>query len=217
MPSAYDVNSGLPFDVTFQLIDIDTGISPRHLPMVYVQSLGDQIVTVTAQRIASTPTSSDYIAHITLPFGFGYSEQSLVISVFGAVNNHLTIGGWPNIKTMNRTTTDVPRLSSASPVSTEGGLITLYGTGFGTNATLITGKIQTSLQVYGKDNLGPAVFSSSVLLVYMVPASSEPYQIYVTVDGVVSNSLNINPIGPVIPTPTPSNGCPGSPVKLQES
>eukprot|EP01133_Synstelium_polycarpum_P007770 gene7770-9115_t len=184
----YDVSSNVPLAVSFNVTDPES-----------------------AQLATSTPggLSNTYYTQITLPFGFGSSSHKLRVSIFGAINNHLTIGGAYDTRSIQRMVTNIPRLTSASPITVNGGLLTLYGTGFGTVAALISGTIQTA----NKQPLQPAILSSSILLVYMVPASSSPYQVYITVNGTESNVLNIDPIGSSTPTPSSTpNVCPGSPV-----
>eukprot|EP01133_Synstelium_polycarpum_P011513 gene11513-13432_t len=202
-PSSIDVGASLPVMVTFTVVDPESGVSARHLPTVYLQAFGS-LFSVQSESLGN----NNYQANIRPPYGYGVpgSDQSMLLTVFGAVNNHLTIGGCLKNVTIERVFSRLPLIQSHSPIGYSGGSITLRGLSFGE-----VGNQEVFYQSPSNQQITPT-FSSSQTIIVNMPAISHQYIMFVKVSGVSSNLFTIVPIPDAVQPTDPPIQCPGSPM-----
>eukprot|EP01133_Synstelium_polycarpum_P000063 gene63-86_t len=179
-PSAINVGLNNLLRVSFEMVDFQSNVSARHQPTVYIQSAGGDMYAIPAIK---NSFDNGYVAKGSLPLGFGVPNKSMMLTIYGCINNHLTIGGWPIPMEVQRVYTMEPHITSASPIYVSGGPLTLSGYLFGIEVS----KIQTTYldpETTETWNLTAPSFHCSKMIVVNIPSRSTSwYQIYVTVNG----------------------------------
>eukprot|EP01132_Coremiostelium_polycephalum_P003088 gene3088-3860_t len=186
---------------TFTVTDTKYGISRRHLPVIYLQTSFDGIISNKTTLIMNNFTHAIYQLSFEVPYGFGIG-QGIVISVYGIVNNQLIFHGYsvtdllqsltiPAIKT---TSLFSPLITGYEPIRDIDNKLTLYGNGFGINRNNVS-----ILIGYGRASFQTSVpigdlFSGLALSTNFTPyIGSKPFYIKVIVDGKESNPFLIIP------------------------
>eukprot|EP01133_Synstelium_polycarpum_P000455 gene455-543_t len=193
----------------FSVADADTGISRRHLPIVYLTSMSE-VLAATTKMIDTTGHAATYTASLDLPYGFGSSI--LYLSVYGITDNTLNLGAY-NLFDLDTGgfrnnitrvfTTDIPVLESYVPVETNHDpAITLRGRGLSNSQDLVC--------MAGETRIFPTT-NVSVALVFE-NTQSFTYPLVICVNRVQDSKscITINHNSPFIPsiniqpTPTPT-------------
>eukprot|EP01132_Coremiostelium_polycephalum_P006753 gene6753-8374_t len=152
------------FTITFSTDDSVSGISERHNPMVYIQSLSAKPIGFQSKFLTKTGTIFNYQCDIIVPYRFG-DGNNISLSIYRIVDKALNIIGYPSstlsdlfptqVFIERRTTTSEPLiyeldfLNETTILSTDFKRITSIMVGievppFNTNEFLVTIKEGTS-------------------------------------------------------------------------
>ncbi|KYQ89604.1 EGF-like domain-containing protein [Tieghemostelium lacteum] len=209
--------------VTFQTQDLESGISLKNLPIVYFTSNGETLsITSTLESTAIVSgriQSANYTAKITVPYGFGYPE-GIITSIYGIVDHQFNLRGYSadDLKQSNYDYLVVvkhgykPVLESFTPVTSDGGIMTLYGSYFGLDKT--KAKLSADFLGLGEEPLDILAYYGSMIIFKVKPTD---YIFYVNLaigNLIKSNPIEIAPIVPVSPFPATNKTkqCYGTPV-----
>eukprot|EP01133_Synstelium_polycarpum_P015976 gene15976-18998_t len=131
--------------ITFTTSD-DSGISKRHLPIVYIASISSPILQFKSTLVTSNSTTASYSANCTIPYGYGNSA-SLSVSIYGVLDNYYNLVGFTTDQLkllifdpfITRSTDEqlIPYLESHSKIYRQGGQLTVYGNFIGSSTVEI--------------------------------------------------------------------------------
>ncbi|EFA82088.1 EGF-like domain-containing protein [Heterostelium album PN500] len=205
----------------FTISDMESGIAlePKNNPYLYATSHFGLHHKMASTLVSSDGQNATYQVNGQLPYGFGM--KGIILSIYGAFNNHLSINGFPTsyLKTNGfsyyvSTTFNIktPILESANNVSMDGGLAFVRGRKMGLDTDIVT------LTVYYENEtlvVAPTAHSSTIFTV-QIRAGNDSVTVKLNVNGIDSNLLTINrfvipvaiPVPPIPPTPTPTDPTP---------
>eukprot|EP01132_Coremiostelium_polycephalum_P009135 gene9135-11192_t len=145
--------------VTFEIEDLESGISDRHNPVVYIQSIMAEPIGFKSVPVTKSPSKYVYQSSILVPFQYGYGEN-ITLSVYGIMDNALNSNGyssfnlttlWSNSSIVKRTTLENGLyLKNHSGITLKGGLITIEGYGFYFNQ--MDGQLKLSYKIEYPNN-----------------------------------------------------------------
>ncbi|KYR01251.1 hypothetical protein DLAC_02370 [Tieghemostelium lacteum] len=209
--------------ISFNIYD-PTGISDANIPIIFLESsdpgqLRYEVPATIFQELNSTFES--YTTKIQVPFKFG-GKEGFGISVFGLVDKLLNIKGYTfgdlrdmGFNSIVRTNINFngPMIESTSPYNALGGLIAIYGRGFGSDASPVM------FQVLIKDSTGTKTFTidtieffSGIYIRIRITKPTLPYYyLGVKVGNITSNWVLVGVYTPPTETPVNPPKCPGSP------
>ncbi|EGC35586.1 hypothetical protein DICPUDRAFT_78747 [Dictyostelium purpureum] len=187
---------------TFTTTDSGSGISTRHIPVIYLTAKGFNNPISKVSELASYSNGfATYTCTIQLPYGYG-SYQGILVSVYGIVDNQLNINGYSTTdlqslgfqSTIKVTYSNNPVLDTTSAINSTGASLTIYGHKFGIDSTKIT--LQVDYQNgQGWKNTPLSFFSGIILMTNSITPTSTPFYVRVIVDDRISNSLLVVPTG----------------------
>ncbi|KAF2070882.1 hypothetical protein CYY_007800 [Polysphondylium violaceum] len=218
-----DVGDSTQRNVEFSLSvqDLESGISPRHIPVVYILNEFGEILESTFTIVSFYNTTAQYKTSITIPYGWGFGGR-VSYSVYGIVDNQLNfaVGGLKSKQDPEFTnqfstvfnTKKYPVIEGSSTITSRGGLLQVYGRNFGTDSQQNITTIYVDYQDgFGFQNIQkPTFLNNVVFIVNSIRATINPFYIKVVVDGLPSNIYTVTPI--YQQTPSDDYGtCPGTP------
>ncbi|EGC35585.1 hypothetical protein DICPUDRAFT_152083 [Dictyostelium purpureum] len=197
---------------TFTTTDSGSGISTRHIPVVYLTSKNfdrfyisttfyNEQISQVSKLVSYANGVATYTCTIQLPYGYG-SYQGILASVYGIVDNQLNINGYSTTdlqslgfqSTIKVTYSNNPVLDTTSAINSTGTSLTIYGHKFGIDSTKIT--LQVDYQNgQGWKNTPLSFFSGIILMTNSITPTSTPFYVRVIVDDRISNSLLVVPTG----------------------
>ncbi|EGC35587.1 hypothetical protein DICPUDRAFT_33217 [Dictyostelium purpureum] len=197
---------------TFTTSDYESGISTRHIPVVYITAKNfdredskeiffDEQISQVAKLSSYIYGVATYTCTIQLAYGYG-SYQGILVSVYGIVDNQLNINGYSTTDlqslgfqgTIKVTYSNNPVLDTTSAINSTGTSLTIYGHKFGIDSTKIT--LQVDYQNgQGWKNTPLSFFSGIILMTNSITPTSTPFYVRVIVDDRISNSLLVVPTG----------------------
>ncbi|EGG24253.1 hypothetical protein DFA_06403 [Cavenderia fasciculata] len=210
----YAYRPALNYTVSFTVNDT-TGISYRHTPYLFIQSLhGAHLQIPTIMSTSSSKTIAYYSATFNIPFGFGHSMDAtssypFAVSVFGATNVMMRSGSYIQSELVPRDTTlPQPLVTSYYPsiVYNNGGFnLTLH------LKTLGAGIIVGNCLVGSQTLVHSAVTASTVTFTLANgPTVTLPLPPTITcfaaVNGILSNKVVIPTVAPVYTPPSTGGG-----------
>eukprot|EP01132_Coremiostelium_polycephalum_P009720 gene9720-11936_t len=208
------------YQVNFTVFD-ESGISPRHFPIVYISSQLTQPIGFKSNLISRNDTNAEFSSIVRVPKNFG--NQCMLISIYGIFDTYFNLAGynWNQILKMNTITNPrrdlfpdyTPTLTHHSPISKLGGRITIYGSFLSTS---LKGYLITPTNV---QEISTISFSDpSYYFVFDLPPNDDPtinrVSIFVNSTTTISNVLDINFITIQSHTPSPTTSTP-SPTPTQ--
>ncbi|EFA80332.1 hypothetical protein PPL_07165 [Heterostelium album PN500] len=204
------VNRSVYFE--FQVTDINSGPSKTHIPVLYLTSLFDEILSFPVKVKSINSTVATYNLNVTLPYGFGvggtlvsvYGISDVQLNFIGFSGNELSGAGLPYFINTTLTQTS-PILESATNVSVLGGPLTVYGRRFGA----LLSEFEAFIHYYDSNPfvpIRPTLFSGTVLA-FNTSAMPKGAILKVAVRGVESNLLYINSNEPYVPPPIVDPDC----------
>eukprot|EP01133_Synstelium_polycarpum_P007639 gene7639-8936_t len=209
-----DVGSHLDSDrkVTF-IIDAsdDVGMSNRHNPVLYLHSIGYGILPVQCDHDHSILATKErtYSCQTILPFGYGQGIDTVLISVYGLVDTSLKMAGYSPLTlkndfqyTLKTIFTKKPLINRSSDITSNGGLLTIFGTQFGLNIVQleVTGGYSGNNKLINHEIVR---MSDTFVILYIQPVDT-PFNITVKRGATQSNTLVIVPTKVASTTPTSS-------------
>ncbi|EGG17543.1 EGF-like domain-containing protein [Cavenderia fasciculata] len=212
-PKAIDVSSeNRTIYFSLNVSDSTSGLDTRHIPKIYLTSLYDELLVVeTVPTFATGMLSANYNAKVDLPYGFGIGGT--LVSIYGISDYHLNNIGFSaadlNLRSLpffiNTTFTPstLPVIYSVSNITSDGGLITLFGDWFGRNNLSLVGQFDY-LDKLGYINTTTVFFSGTLLVFNLSAITRGGATVRVIVNGINSNELSFNTTDPYIPTPEPT-------------
>eukprot|EP01133_Synstelium_polycarpum_P021008 gene21008-25226_t len=199
--------------ITLTTTDTGSGISPRHNPIVYMAAVWNDVIQFPTKLVSSNSTHSDYAVDCVIPYGYGSSDSNkILLSLYGIMDNHYNLKGYTSNDlialsfqgTIDRiASSKVPILESHSGVSTNGGMVTVYGRMLGsTTAPTLKYTISGSTN---ETDVVPSLFTT-ILFIFTAPPLSQGEYLTLTATSlsITSNSLTIHPYIPPTPTPSPT-------------
>ncbi|KYR02403.1 EGF-like domain-containing protein [Tieghemostelium lacteum] len=217
LPLGNTLNIGVVNSLDFKIKVKSTTNAPidlRHIPQLYLTDIKANIIHVSLDTIFnSTSNSADFGGQALVPIGFGLDGILVSISnvadmymnfayfspedlpgAYGLIPTSFTLGG--------------PTITSTSNIKSLGETLTIYGKGFGVNSANTKVFIENTTS---NIQLPIATFHSIALVVYNVPATTQAFDIFVTVNSAESNKFRVQVQIP--PTQSPiQQQCPGNPV-----
>ncbi|KYR02405.1 hypothetical protein DLAC_01244 [Tieghemostelium lacteum] len=193
-------------------------ISTRNTPQLFLADIQANIIQVPLPTFTngSQPGEIAFTGETTLPIGFGM--EGILVSISNVADTQSNFAYFspedlPNGSGYISTvfSNGKPTIYSTTTITTNGGVLTIYGTRFGLDQS----KTKVIAQIPGSPSFElPLVsFSSIAIVVYNVPATNQNISIYVVVDSVQSNIKTLVPTyqPPLTPSPVQQQ-CPGNPV-----
>eukprot|EP01133_Synstelium_polycarpum_P017452 gene17452-20825_t len=197
--------------VTFSLTINDTmGGTPRITPTIYLWAFPGQYYHVETNLVSTSGPLLKYSATGVIPYGFGGQKSSIALSISGITNIYQDLVTCSTSCLMSMslpstingsfvTAAALPLITSASPVSADGGLLTLYGSGFS----------DIPLEINYNDGVGfiginDALPRYGILLVVRLPRTTSP-----TIQVRLSKGVVTSNIYTVTLTPSTLRSCPG--------
>ncbi|EFA86556.1 hypothetical protein PPL_00357 [Heterostelium album PN500] len=199
---SWGLNSNLEipqFNCNFTSFDLESGISYRHIPVLCISTY-DQNMIVPFEVIPINKTHATYSISANIPRRFALPGYSIQITIFGVVDNSYNHASYDGFNAANSFPFNLGNIiiESASDISTDGGVITLYGNGFGNDTS------NTRVNYIPPGGSLHALTSSLTTftrLITTIPAfDSNQY-----IDIIVENSMPYRIIPTLKPTPTPTS------------
>ncbi|KAF2069749.1 hypothetical protein CYY_008933 [Polysphondylium violaceum] len=192
----------------------DKEMSRRHVPVCYFTTTPFKIISAAAEVdpavTAADFSSVGYKCAVTIPYGFGAGAH-VSVSVYGIYDKMQNYVSFSADNPLNTSVAELlPYIESASPFYMTGGVLTIYGTGFGQKASIEC--------LVGSDKIkvaGVVEYTLSNTMAVTLPSIKDQFTIRVVkikqgVD-VFSDFFSIVPqdyVGPtpssVTPSPSPS-------------
>eukprot|EP01132_Coremiostelium_polycephalum_P005132 gene5132-6392_t len=184
---------------TFTVTD-DIEISPRHNPVVYISSINTEPLAVTSSFVSSVGKNINFESTFNLPYGFG-EGNALYFSIYGIFDTAMNTNGYTSLNLqainpskfyVNRSHSFGPNLKSHSYITFRGGEIFIEGSSFKS----LTGSGQPILTLDFKNGttIEPIINNLySVVFSFNVPPNLLQFEIFLTVNGLQSNILPIEP------------------------
>ncbi|GAM29027.1 hypothetical protein SAMD00019534_122030 [Acytostelium subglobosum LB1] len=203
-PYTVDVGSNdRKFQVNITVADSGSGISTRHCPYLYVQTLRTKYIRFQSQYSGRVGSYYVFTVNGELPFGFGVN--SAFLSVFGVVDNMNNVAGlttWDlqsyEMTYMINTTLGLvdPYLFSSTPITTNGGKMIVKG-------RIPAGPYTLSVSVINQTVILPVLNITNSVVTFQMPPMSSVYPIVIvlTVSGRASNKLTVIPTQYFTPSP----------------
>ncbi|KYQ90059.1 microtubule interacting and transport domain-containing protein (MIT) [Tieghemostelium lacteum] len=204
--------------VNFTIQDGSSIISPRHIPKCYIHALLFDVIESTKSEVVSTDNSTftaSYHCQIDLPYGLGYPNDHLLLSINGFADVRLNFGGLsPNDLVMYDFSSTIPVtfikqpiIESINPVPSDQSSISIFGYGFGVDVS------EMVLKVYYEDSTSEdlqSVFQSDTFLIADgIKLNQSSFSIKAVNSYYESNSLSVEPY--LVPF-KPRIPCLGNPV-----
>ncbi|EGC34405.1 hypothetical protein DICPUDRAFT_153392 [Dictyostelium purpureum] len=189
--------------IKFSASDEESGIKDNQYPIVYLTTAGNIVTECKSNIILITPivdtpfgNTIDYSCTIQLPLGFAY-PTGFALSVYGLINNNgyhsgyssndLSYHSFPYFVETSFSTND-PNLESYHRVSEKGGDLWIFGRGFSEPLKAHIQFNDGSTQEIQASTIHPTAIKLS-----NVAATSTPYELYITSNSIVSNTIIIAP------------------------
>ncbi|KAN0009306.1 hypothetical protein ACTFIU_006585 [Dictyostelium citrinum] len=231
-PQSIDVGStDRKITITFVTSDLESYIVPNSYPIVYLSSVGLDILECKSKLVDPTifpiDMNFEYICEIDLPIGFGY-PYGIIVSIYGIINRYnyfrgyssqeLAQLGFPYTITTNYTNI-IPLITGNSKMNSNGGDLWIYGRCFDQvdSVNVVYSKIQTPPPQLPPNNKPEEIVKiySSAILISNIKYTTESYTIQLkkSQGNISSNQYTIKPwiAIPTIrrpvtepPTPTPT-------------
>eukprot|EP01133_Synstelium_polycarpum_P005876 gene5876-6796_t len=207
-------NTTIIFSLTIS--DEGSGLSIRHIPTIFLTSLGDEIISVPAVIASYSQATATYIFNYTLPYGFGVGGT--LVSIYGIADIQLNHLGLSSSDLSSKSlpfflnTTFIPLtpiLESSSPITNLGGPLTVFGHYFGIDRNNLTAFINY-YNTSGFIKISFEFFSGTIITLTTDPIPDGAI-LRITVNGAKSNDLLINSQKPYVEPTFPPVDCPGSP------
>ncbi|KAF2073405.1 hypothetical protein CYY_005284 [Polysphondylium violaceum] len=205
--------SGRAFQITISTRDDVAGISTRHPPTLYLMPTIMEIIPVQCQYKSSQGDVVDFICAGSIPYMFGLNSY-IYFSVYGITDNQMNFRGYSVLDLMDvglgyylpTTLGDsMPFITGTTKVSYQGGVFIVNGRNFvGSLSLEINFQNQTGSSYVNV----PISMSSAVAIKVILPRLTNPFNIRVVSNSIVSNILFLSPTG----TPFVPLQCLGDPV-----
>ncbi|EFA82092.1 hypothetical protein PPL_04997 [Heterostelium album PN500] len=196
------------FQATFTVTDDLSGIStnPKDYPVVVLSYLYGENTILTSTLSSTNGLSSTFTVNSQLPYGFAMKGNYL-ISIYGVVDKHKNLGGITSseMKTAGMTyfgTTTfgvtTPVLETADRLTNVGGPIYIRGKKMGFDSDTVSCQINYGA---GYQSIPMNLRYPSIFLINVAAVTGSSIKVQLTVNGIVSNELEIFKF--VIPPPGP--------------
>ncbi|EFA82091.1 carbohydrate-binding domain-containing protein [Heterostelium album PN500] len=196
------------FQATFTVTDDLSGIStnPKDYPVVVLSYLYGENTILTSTLSSTNGLSSIFTVNSQLPYGFAMKGNYL-ISIYGVVDKHKNLGGITSseMKTAGMTyfgTTTfgvtTPVLETADRLTNVGGPIYIRGKKMGFDSDTVSCQINYGA---GYQSIPINLRYPSIFLINVAAVTGSSIKVQLTVNGIVSNELEIFKF--VIPPPGP--------------
>ncbi|KYQ92830.1 hypothetical protein DLAC_05415 [Tieghemostelium lacteum] len=190
-------------------------IYQNHLPYCLANAENLMYHTAVSTFINTSGSESFFQCDFNLPFGFGFPSDSkkILFAIHGFSDTSLNIMGSGGFyaEFMNVTFSNNPTITNASKMTSQGGLLTLFGRNFGQDKT------KTIVEVQYKDlkfNYSTSSLYHVMAVIDNILEKQADFNVTVINNGIRSNTYTI-PTGyipPISPIPTnPTIKCPGAP------
>ncbi|KYQ91163.1 hypothetical protein DLAC_11708 [Tieghemostelium lacteum] len=197
------------FVINFAVTDSQNNLSKRHLPYcILYGTIFDQLMVESTVVPINYTNQANYTCYFNLPVGYGYygaEKYSLVFTIHGYSDIIGNIGGssYLTLTSIGNPRVAVeynlnPIIESHSPMTLEGGHLTLYGRNF------VFGNYVSVIVSYPlkSQELAPS-FQSGIVLAVPIDPYQSLYNVTVLVDNKTSNTIQIQigqtPTSTIIP------------------